>query len=82
MKFSLNQLSTRGRVLLDVRKGVQIMLNRQGGGQGQGKRNRRRGAGPDGHCVCPECGHKEPHVAGQPCYQKKCPKCGTQLIRE
>jgi len=39
-------------------------------------------AGPGGECVCPNCGHRESHVAGQPCYQKKCPKCGTQMIRE
>lgn len=41
-------------------------------------------AGPGGYCVCPNpnCGHREPHQAGVPCYQKKCPKCGTQMIRE
>lgn len=39
-------------------------------------------AGPGGTCVCPNCGHREPHVAGQPCYKKKCPQCGTQMIRE
>jgi hypothetical protein len=22
-----------------------------------------------------------PHVAGQPCYQKKCPRCGAQMTR-
>ncbi len=29
----------------------------------------------------PKCGHKEPHVAGQPCNQKSCPKCGTTMTR-
>ena len=38
-------------------------------------------AGPGGACVCPKCGHKEPHPAGQPCNQKSCPKCGTAMIR-
>jgi hypothetical protein len=52
----------------------------RGGGRGQG--GGPFAAGPDGNCVCPSCGHKEPHVAGQPCYQKKCPKCGMQMIRE
>jgi hypothetical protein len=22
------------------------------------------------------------HVAGQPCYNRQCPKCGTQMVRE
>jgi len=39
-------------------------------------------AGPGGYCICPSCGYREPHVAGQPCNKKKCPKCGAQLMRE
>lgn len=38
-------------------------------------------AGPGGYCVCPSCGHRVEHVAGEPCYQKKCPECGTQMTR-
>jgi hypothetical protein len=56
----------------------------QGGGRGQG-RGRMGGsqaAGPDGNCVCPNCGEKVKHVAGKPCYNQKCPKCGTQMLRE
>jgi len=56
----------------------------QGGGRGRG-RGRRGGpkaAGPDGQCVCSNCGHKEPHVAGEPCFEKKCPKCGTTMTRD
>ena len=30
----------------------------------------------------PKCGHKEPHVAGQRCIDRTCPKCGTRMIRE
>ena len=62
--------------------------NRSGGGQGsgQGQGPGRMGgpkaAGPDGSCICPQCGHKEKHVAGKPCNQQKCPKCGIQLVRE
>jgi hypothetical protein len=39
-------------------------------------------AGPGGNCICPSCGLKAPHVAGQPCNQKTCPKCGTTMTRE
>jgi len=58
----------------------------RGGGQGQGQGLGRMGgplaAGPDGFCVCPNCGHKIEHVAGKPCNQKKCPKCGALMGRE
>lgn len=51
------------------------------GGRGQGGGNK-PGSGPAGNCVCPSCGHKEPHVAGQRCLDRTCPKCGTRMIRE
>ncbi|MBN1814965.1 MAG: hypothetical protein JXA14_24230 [Anaerolineae bacterium] len=56
----------------------------RGGGRGPGRMGGSQAAGPGGTCVCPNpnCGHREPHQAGVPCYQKKCPKCGTQMIRE
>jgi len=58
----------------------------RGGGRGQGQGPGRMGgpkaAGPDGQCVCPKCGHKEPHQVGQPCSSVKCPKCGVAMIRE
>lgn len=56
-----------------------------GSGRGQGRGPGRMGgiaAGPDGDCVCPSCGHREPHVVGQPCTGKTCPKCGAHMIRE
>lgn len=61
-----------------------------GGGRGQGRGGQRAGrmggpgaAGPpSGFCVCPQCGHKEPHERGLPCNKRKCPKCGTTMIRE
>ena len=40
------------------------------------------GKGPEGYCVCPKCGYKEPHKRGIPCPSIKCPKCGTSLVRE
>jgi predicted DNA-binding protein (UPF0251 family) len=62
-----------------------------GRGRGRGRTGGGRGrmggpfaAGPGGNCVCtnPECGHKIAHTAGQPCYQKKCPECGSPMVRE
>ncbi|MBM4430738.1 MAG: hypothetical protein FJ026_10400 [Chloroflexi bacterium] len=59
---------------------------RGGGGRGQGRGPGRMGgskaAGPGGFCVCPNCRTRIPHQAGQPCYQAKCPQCGTTLVRE
>ena len=53
----------------------------QGGGQGRGKMGGASAAGPGGVCACPKCGHKEPHVVGQPCNRNSCPKCGAVMIR-
>ena len=58
------------------------------GGQGRGQGGRGRGAGtkpgsgPEGDCLCPSCGHRQPHQAGQRCLDLTCPKCGTRLVRE
>jgi hypothetical protein len=38
--------------------------------------------GPAGFCICLRCGHRQPHVAGTPCRDVKCPQCGARLIRE
>jgi predicted amidophosphoribosyltransferase len=48
-----------------------------------GRRGRMGGfaLGPDGECVCPKCGNKIPHQRGIPCYQHKCPNCGTPMTR-
>ena len=53
----------------------------QGRGAGRG-RGGRFGAGPGGFCICPNCGEKTAHEMGSPCYEQKCPKCGTAMIRE
>jgi predicted Fe-Mo cluster-binding NifX family protein len=75
-----------------INKEVHLMNGRkrggmgQGGGQGQRKSGQGRGrlGGPiaGGACVCPKCGHREPHERGTPCMQKQCPKCGTAMTRE
>jgi hypothetical protein len=58
---------------------------RSGNGIGRGRGPGRKGgpmkAGPGGECVCPNCGHRVAHLAGKPCYEKKCPKCSSQMIR-
>ena len=40
-----------------------------------------RGLGPGGDCVCPNCGEKASHERGTPCFEVKCPKCGTPMTR-
>jgi len=52
-----------------------------GGGRSQGQGGGPFAAGPGGNCICPKCGYKKPHIAGQPCNMICCPKCGTQMTR-
>lgn len=64
----------------------------RGAGMGAGGRGRgfsgggRMGgplaAGPGGICKCTKCGYEEPQIRGQPCMNKKCPKCGSAMIRK
>lgn len=43
----------------------------------------RRGLGkPACNCVCPACGHREPHVRGIPCVKRQCAVCGAEMVRE
>jgi predicted DNA-binding protein (UPF0251 family) len=54
-----------------------------GRGLGRGRMGGPFAAGPGGVCVCtnPECKNEIFHKAGVPCYQTKCPKCGSPMIR-
>jgi len=55
-----------------------------GRGQSQGRGRGLGGGysmGPGGECFCPNCGHREPHQLGVPCYDKKCPKCRLSMTR-
>jgi len=52
-----------------------------GGGRGLGG-GTKPSSGPGGNCVCPKCGKKVPHVAGQRCIDQVCPDCGTRMTRE
>ena len=37
--------------------------------------------GPGGDCVCPKCGFRTSHPRGVPCYNMRCSKCESPLIR-
>lgn len=72
-------------------KGGEVVMPRgRGFGQGVGRkagRGRMGGpfaAGPGGSCTCtnPECKNEVTHQAGVPCYQMKCPKCGSPMVRK
>jgi len=78
-----------------IMEGETVMPVGQGKGQGGpglgrgpcGGGMRRGGGGPGGRggapawCVCPGCGERVPHVPGEPCNQKICPKCGSRMVR-
>jgi len=49
------------------------------GGRGRGRSG--QGMGPEGDCLCPNCGHRELHQLAVPCYSRKCPKCGAPMTR-
>ena len=42
----------------------------------------RRGLGPGGTCVCPECGKRLEHETGKHCNEIECPDCGHKMVRK
>jgi len=54
----------------------------RGMGGGMGRGGGLMAAGPGGLCVCPKCGHSEPHKVGLRCYERNCPKCGSVMARK
>lgn len=56
----------------------------RGGGFGRGGRRGLGGGfgyGPGGECICPNCNYHQVHKLGVPCYNIKCPRCGTPMTR-
>lgn len=57
-------------------------MGRGGGGGRGGGRGQGGGLGSGGVCLCPKCGHRAPHLPGNPCLDQRCPECGSALVRE
>ncbi|MHC1756048.1 MAG: DUF134 domain-containing protein [Methanosarcina sp.] len=57
------------------------VMGKSRGGRGQ-CRSRGGAGGPEGTCICPECGYEAPHKPGVPCIEMKCEKCGTSMVRK
>ena len=49
------------------------------GGRGEKPYNQ---AGPPAECICPNCMETVPHQPGVPCFQTKCPKCGSPMVKK
>ncbi len=64
---------------IKIEGGVYKMM--PGFGRGRGRMGG-FAAGPGGECVCPSCGARVAHQLGTPCYQQKCPKCGSAMSRQ
>jgi predicted Fe-Mo cluster-binding NifX family protein len=63
-----------------MRQGPKRAGQRQGGRSGSAAES-----GPTtayGTCVCPQCGHQEPHERGVPCTEKRCVQCGAAMTRQ
>jgi len=70
---NFKMIQPRGRGL-GMRKGRELK-------GGRGRISGPTAGGPGGICKCPKCEYTEPQVKGQPCMNKKCPKCKTAMIR-
>lgn len=63
-----------------TRTGAGISWGRKG--RYKGNLSSASGMGPDGQCVCPDCGYKVRHTRGVPCSNLKCPRCKVSLERK
>ena len=54
---------------------------KRGWGRGRGRAGR-GGQGRPGNCICPACRQVVPHAPGVPCFQQRCPACGTPMMRQ
>lgn len=52
----------------------------QGGGRRQNPRGLQGGVVQEDLCVCPQCGQRAPHTLGSPCFNIKCPQCGSAMM--
>ena len=68
-------------------EGGEIMMprpRRRSAGGGRGRMGGPYAAGPGGACVCtnPECKNEVPHKVGVSCYEMKCEKCSSPMVRK
>lgn len=66
---------------------MRLGFGRKGGkGRGiKGGRGSEDGSGAGGsptNCVCPACGLVMPREPGIPCFQRRCPTCGSPMARQ
>ena len=69
------QLSALIKQIKDATSGKKS-VNEEGRGKNKGTKP---GSGPEGKCVCPECGYEEEHEADEPCDEKTCPECEDEV---
>lgn len=65
---------------IKIKGGEYNMPGRDGTGPAAQGREQMGFGGPD-MCKCPKCGKEIPHARGQPCVKRKCPECGTLMVR-
>jgi len=71
-----------GNFKMAVPRGRSLGRGRGRGIGGGGRMGGSLAAGPGGVCKCPKCGYEESQIRGQPCMNKKCPKCESTMTRE